>query len=112
MLWIHETARLAAGAACAALFVAGSRERSGNRAGARRLARRAGFVAAVATLVQLLSAPWLPWSALSEAAGAASGFVSLLAGLSGKPRPSCWFAAALWLAAASDPLARLVGSLR
>jgi hypothetical protein len=112
VLWIHEIARLAAGVACAALFVAGSRERAGDRTGTRRLARRAGFGAAIATAVQILAAPWVPWSALPAAAGAAAGFVALLAGLAGKPRPSCWFAAALWLAGVSDALARLGGSWR
>lgn len=106
MLVLHEIARGLAGVACAALFVAASRERGGDRPGARRLARRAGLASAAATLGQILLAPWLPWSAghaprlaLSEGAAVAAAAVALLAGLSGKPRPSCWFAAALWIAA-------------
>ncbi len=102
--WLHEISRLAAMAGCGAILYAGSRERAGDLVAARRIARRGGFVQAAATALQLAISPWLAWAACGTVllsvgllASGLSGAGGLLAGLSGKPRPTGWVAAALWL---------------
>ena len=105
MLFVHDLARGIAGLGCFLVLLAGWIERRGDLRGARRLARRGGFIAATGAAAQAASALFLPGAAgsalpLAASAGAAlaSGFVALLAGLSGKPRPSGFLAALLWLA--------------
>jgi hypothetical protein len=114
--------------ACALLLQAGSLERRGLVPGARALARRAGLWMAAGTLLEVPAAALLllglpaaeresllggdpAATALAAAAAAAAlgaGATGLLAGLSGKPRPSGGFAAALLAAAAAaSVLARL-----
>ena len=114
--------------ACAFLLQAGSLERRGLVPGARALARRAGLWMAAGTLLEVPAAALLllglpaagreslsggdpAATALAAAAVAAAlgaGVAGLLAGLSGKPRPSGGFAAALLVgAAAASVLARL-----
>ncbi len=107
------------------IVLAGRRERRGLLESARRLARRGGFVAAGSTMAALVTG--VAWVALSGptvrdrlfedgARGAAlltlgvsltvlAGFVGLLAGLSGKPRPGGGFAAAILLAGLGTVLA-------
>lgn len=104
MRWLYEIAGACLGLACAGLFVAAANERAGRRADAGRRAYRAGVFAGSAGAVQLLLAVSLPWSsrqALLLAAGvgcaALCAAIALLAGLSRKPRPACWFAAGSWL---------------
>jgi hypothetical protein len=84
---------------------AGRLEAEGRLVEARRVARNGGFLAALGALVAAAGAGALP-----EAAGAArglvaglmiaAGFAALLAGLSGKPRPTGWAAAGLLVAGA------------
>lgn len=91
-----------AAAACAALVHAGAREGRGDLESARRIARPAGFLAACAALAQLaLAVAWTwsgsasTWGIIGALAVIASGWAALLAGLSGKPRPTGWAAAVL-----------------
>ncbi|MBZ5638160.1 MAG: hypothetical protein LAO51_05295 [Acidobacteriia bacterium] len=117
-----------AAVASALLLYSGALERRGLVAESRALARRAGLSMAAGTLLEipsvlvlLLRMPpaargtllggdetltWLFAAGLAAAIGA--GAAGLLAGLSGKPRPACSFAAALLLcAAAASVLLRL-----
>lgn len=90
---------------CGMVVQAGRLEAEGRLVEARRVARNGGFLAALGALVAAAGAGALP-----EAAGVprgavaglmlASGFAALLAGLSGKPRPTGWAAAALMVAGA------------
>ncbi len=97
------------------ILLAGARERRGDLEAARRLARHGGFAMAGCTLAavptgvawlallpapvreRLLGADAAATIGLTLGSGLAvlAGFVGLLAGLSGKPRPGGWFAAAL-----------------
>lgn len=99
---------------------AGAIERRGGSEEPRALARGGGRMMAAAALAQPLCAAWLVhglpaaalqtgsvgsaprvlWMLAAIVAGLAAGFVGLLAGLSGKPRPSGGFAAALLAASA------------
>ena len=105
--------------ACALLLYAGALERRGLLSASRALARRAGLWMALGTLLELPSAAALlvtlhaparhallggdaTTTSLAAAAAAASvgaGAIGLLAGLSGKPRPSGGFAASLLVVA-------------
>ena len=100
---------------CALVLRAGRLESRGEECEARTYARRRGFVAGAAALGSALFAAWLalaltshadpltavPHSACVTACGvgtlgaALSGFAALLAGLSGKPRPTGQAASAL-----------------
>ena len=108
---------LYAGAVAGSMLIltAGARERRGDLEAARRIARHGGFAMAACTLVAVPTG--VAWLALLPAPGrdrllgadagatialtlgtgltVLAGFVGLLAGLSGKPRPAGWFAAAL-----------------
>jgi hypothetical protein len=106
---------------CALLLRSGGLERRGLMAGSRALARRAGLWMAAGTLLEvppagilLLRMPPMARGALlggdplaatlsAIAAGASlgAGAAGLLAGLSGKPRPSGGFAAGLLALAAT-----------
>ncbi len=96
---------------CFLALQAGRRESRGQLGAARRGIRLGGFLicggaagAVVAALVALISypassgCPLLLTAALVSLGG--SGFVALLAALSGKPRPSGTFAVALYLTGA------------
>ena len=89
---------------CAMVLRAGRIEAGGGLVAARAGARRGGFLAAVGALASAAGAAALPGAAPARllAAGLmlASGLAALLAGLSGKPRPTGWAAAALLLAGA------------
>lgn len=113
---IHLLLYAGAAAGCLLILYAGFRESRGDLTGARRLARIGGFAMAGTTLCTVASGPavmaLLPpeqKQALLESAdhtllflavGAIltmiSGFVGLLAGLTGKPRPTGYFAALLF----------------
>ena len=75
---------------------AGTLERVGRLVEARRAARGGGWLAAVGSLLAAAGAGALP-HARGPVAGTmlAAGFAALLAGLAGKPRPTCWAAVAL-----------------
>jgi len=85
---------------CGLILRAGRLEADGKLDEARRGARSGGFLAALGSLLAAVGAASLP-----EAAGPARGLVAglflgagaaaLLAGLSGKPRPTGWAAMAL-----------------
>jgi hypothetical protein len=91
------------------ILLAGWREEAGRGVEARLIARRGGFGMAIGATLQVVSAVlWYlaardlsrsaVWSAvIAMLATGLSGFVGLLAGLSGKPRPSGGFAAVLFL---------------
>src|SRR5262245_43605691 len=85
---------------CALVVRAGRLEAAGELEQARRGARSGGFVAALGSLVAAAGAVALPPAAGHERTIAAicllaSGAAALLAGLSGKPRPTGWAALAL-----------------
>jgi len=87
---------------CGMVVRAGRLEAEGRLFEARRGARHGGFLAALGSLLAAAGAFGLPASGrLSPGwvAGLmlASGFAALLAGLSGKPRPTGWAALALLL---------------
>jgi hypothetical protein len=89
---------------CGLVLRAGRLEAAGSLLEARRSARQGGFLAALGALFGAASVFALPEGARHEreiAAGLllASGFAALLAGLSGKPRPTGFAAAALLAAA-------------
>jgi len=90
---------------CALLLRAGRLEAEGRLEDARRGARHGGFLAALGSLVAAAGAWAVP--ATARAAGGlgaglllGSGFAALLAGLSGKPRPTAWAALLLGVAGA------------
>src|SRR5262245_22605973 len=88
---------------CALIVRAGRLEAEGRLLEARRGARRGGFIAALGSILAAAAAAGLPEGegpVRGIVAGMllASGLAALLAGLSGKPRPTGW--AALGLLAA------------
>ncbi|HZN53939.1 MAG TPA: hypothetical protein VFB67_01335 [Candidatus Polarisedimenticolaceae bacterium] len=92
---------LAAG--CAMLVRAGRLQAAGRIDDARRRARAGGFVAAAGSLLAAIGALALPAGTAAGRASVAammlgSGGAALLAGASGKPRPTVWSALALLLA--------------
>ncbi len=104
---VHVALCAATAAGCVRILRAGRLEGAGLLPQARRRARSGGFLAAGGALAATVS--WLgrellvprdapPATAVILLLGMLSGLVALLAGLSGKPRPSGWFAAALCLA--------------
>src|SRR5262245_7266641 len=104
------TAPLAIG--CLLLARAGRLERAGRWSQARRAARTAGFVAGTGSIYgaggALLLLPGPSTTRVVVAASMlASGGAALLAGLSGKPRPTVWPSLAC-LAAAVVVASRLV----
>ena len=77
---------------------AGRLEARGSLVEARRTARRGGWIAVVGAPVGAVGAGLLTkYGAIVAISLLASGFAALLAGLSGKPRPTGWAAAALFL---------------
>jgi hypothetical protein len=84
---------------------AGRLEADGRLVEAKRVARSGGFLAALGSLAAAAGAGVLPATA-GAARGAVAGlmlgagFASLLAGLSGKPRPAGWAAFVLLFAGA------------
>jgi hypothetical protein len=88
---------------CGMVLGAGRLEAEGKLVEARRRARQGGFLAALGSLLAAVGAAGLPAEA-GPARGwvagllLASGFAALLAGLSGKPRPTGWAALALLVA--------------
>ena len=85
---------------CGMVLRAGRLEGEGHLVEARRGARHGGFLAALGSLLAAVGARGLPEGAgtsrgLVAALMLASGFAALLAGLSGKPRPTGWAALAL-----------------
>lgn len=85
---------------CGMVLRAGRLEAAGRLVEARRGARHGGFLAAIGSLLAAAGAGALPAEAgasrgLVAALMLASGFTALLAGLSGKPRPTGWAALAL-----------------
>jgi hypothetical protein len=85
---------------CGLVLRAGRLEADGRLEEARRGARQGGFIAAIGSLLAAVGAATLPAQrgvSPGVVAGLllASGFAALLAGLSGKPRPTGWAAAAL-----------------
>jgi hypothetical protein len=88
---------------CGMIVRAGRLEAEGRLVEARRGTRQGGLLAAIGSLLAATGAAALPAAALAArgtVAGLmlASGLAALLAGLSGKPRPTGW-AALLLLAA-------------
>jgi hypothetical protein len=88
---------------CGMVLRAGHLEGEGHLVEARRGARHGGFLAALGSLLAAVGAAALPagsGAARGLVAGLllASGFAALLAGLSGKPRPTGWAALALLVA--------------
>jgi hypothetical protein len=81
---------------CGLLLRAGRSEAAGHLVEARRVARQGGFLGAIGSLVGAASAS----GAVAACLLLASGFAALLAGLSGKPRPTGWAAFALLVAGA------------
>jgi hypothetical protein len=91
---------------CGLVVRAGRLEAGGALIEAKRLARRGGWLSLLGSLVAAVGALALP-----DAAGAgrfaaaglllAAGFAALLAGLSGKPRPTGWAALGLLAAGAA-----------
>jgi hypothetical protein len=79
---------------CGLVLRAGRSEAAGRLVEARRSARQGGFLAALGSLVAAAGAP----RALAAGLLLASGFAALLAGLSGKPRPTGWAVIALLVA--------------
>jgi hypothetical protein len=88
---------------CGMVLRAGRLEAEGRLVEAKSGARQGGFLAALGSLLAAVGAAALP-AASGAARGLvaglllASGFAALLAGLSGKPRPTGWAALALLLA--------------
>jgi hypothetical protein len=87
---------------CGMLLNAGRMEAEGRLFEAKRRARQGGFLAALGSLLAAGGAAGLPAKAGSlrgVVAGLllAAGFAALLAGLSGKPRPTGWAALGLLL---------------
>ena len=84
---------------CGLILRAGRLEAEGRLVEARRGARQGGFLAALGALFGAASAFALP-ARQGAVAGIllASGFAALLAGLSGKPRPTGWAALGLLIA--------------
>ena len=85
---------------CGMLLRAGRLEAEGRLVEARRGARSGGFVAAIGSLLAAAGAFGLPAGhgvtrGIVAALMLLSGFAALLAGLSGKPRPTGWAALAL-----------------
>jgi hypothetical protein len=85
---------------CGLVLRAGRLEAAGQLTESRRGARSGGFLAAIGSLVAAAGAASLPGAGGNERWIAAvcflaSGAAALLAGLSGKPRPTGWAAAAL-----------------
>ena len=85
---------------CGMVLRAGRLEAEGRLVEARRGARHGGFLAALGSLLAAAGAAALPAGSgalrgLVAALMLASGFAALLAGLSGKPRPTGWAALAL-----------------
>lgn len=88
---------------CAFVLRAGRLEAAGRIVEARRGARQGGFLAALGSILGAAGAAALPSTAghrpgLVVALILMSGFAALLAGLSGKPRPTGWVALALLVA--------------
>jgi hypothetical protein len=82
---------------CGMVLRAGRLEAEGRLFEARRGARSGGFLAALGSLLAAVGAAGLPsegGAVRGVVAGLmlASGFAALLAGLSGKPRPTGWAA--------------------
>jgi len=87
---------------CGMVVRAGRLEAEGRLFEARRGARQGGFLAALGSLLAAAGAAGLPADGAAPrglVAGLvlASGFAALLAGLSGKPRPTGWAALLLLL---------------
>ena len=88
---------------CGMILGAGRLEAEGKLVEAKRRARQGGFLAALGSLLAAAGAAGLPADGAAPrglVAGLvlASGFTALLAGLSGKPRPTGWAALALLVA--------------
>jgi hypothetical protein len=88
---------------CGMVVRAGRLEAGGHLVEARRGARRGGFLAALGSLLAAAGAAGLPaGGGVSRGVVVAlmltSGFAALLAGLSGKPRPTGWAALLLLVA--------------
>lgn len=93
---------------CRRLLAAGTAESRGDLVAARALARSGGKVAAIgsaawaaasAILALIELGPTAGWLLAPAGPALATGFLALLAGLSGKPRPTGYFAAAAWVVA-------------
>jgi len=90
------------------VLAAGRSEQRGDLATARRQVRRGGFLLLATAPPRLLAAGWLLGGAAGwggVALGLAGAFAGLLAGLSGKPRPSGPAGLALAVAGAAIHLA-------
>jgi hypothetical protein len=90
---------------CGMVVRAGRLEAGGELVAAKRTARQGGWVALFGSLVAAVGALALPDEAgtgrfFSGVLLFTSGFAALLAGLSGKPRPTGWAALALLVAGA------------
>ena len=84
---------------CGMVLGAGRMEAEGRLEEAKRRARQGGFLAAVGSLLAAVGAAALPSQrGVVAVLMLVSGFAALLAGLSGKPRPTGWAALALLLA--------------
>jgi hypothetical protein len=109
--WLYLAGGLVTVPGCAMVIMAGRSERGGNLERASHEVRRGGFLMAAGSVIQALSGivslavvgiPSPGALALSASATAilAAGCAGLLAGLSGKPRPTGYLAAALVVASA------------
>jgi hypothetical protein len=87
---------------CGMVVNAGRMEAEGRLEEARRRARQGGFLAILGSLLAAAGAAGLPMNGgkgpvVVAGLMLASGFAALLAGLSGKPRPTGWAALGLLL---------------
>jgi hypothetical protein len=84
---------------CGMVVGAGRMEAEGRLEEAKRRARHGGFLAALGSLLAAVGAAGLPTQrGIVASLLLASGFAALLAGLSGKPRPTGWAALSLLVA--------------
>ena len=125
---VHVGLLVAAGVGCLRILYAGVVEGRGDLEAARPIARSGGFLMAGATLATVASGPvvlaLLPEAGKQAILGSTraivavsvgqsltvlSGFVGLLAGLTGKPRPSGHLAAVIYLIAVGALVSLAVG---
>lgn len=84
---------------CGMVVSAGRMEAEGRLEEAKRRVRQGGFLGAAGSLLAAVGAAALPTrSGVVAVLMLAAGFAALLAGLSGKPRPTGWAALALLVA--------------
>jgi putative Mn2+ efflux pump MntP len=109
--WLYLAGGIVTVPGCAMVIMAGQAERRGSLERARRDVRRGGFLMAAGAVIQALpgvvslalvgiSSPEAVSLSASATTILAAGCAGLLAGLSGKPRPTGYLAAVLVVASA------------